>query len=230
MTNKLLVIITSFLLPLTAHANNFFYSNNYLSSNYGLAVTKKFLHKSSYINQVSKPLFFQIGIAKKVTSKLDIAFSYSSYGSYNYKNEYSEQYNRRNFTFLSQQKIRSYALFSNVMYHFYNHSRINLCATLGIGTSINNAGTRKINLIEPIMQLVPHYETGVIIKNIAWNTGLDLIYKTNAKVNINIIGYRYNQLGINGKKLERDNKIKRSSVSGDSLSVHTITTGINIIL
>jgi len=123
-----------------------------------------------------------------------------------------------------KQKISSNAFFANFYYDFNQFNKFVPYVNMGLGLSKNKSGTlyvKRKDVVGDSWEIANKSETR---NQFTWNVGIGIAYKLNNKICLDLINYKYNDLG----KFSTKEDIAKHRMVISKLKVHGISTGIRI--
>ena len=122
-----------------------------------------------------------------------------------------------------RQKVNATAVFANVYYDVRKFEKFAPYANIGIGYSKNQAGSMNLHSVLTGITVDTTVYQSKSKKQFAWNIGAGISYEMNKKFTLDLINYKYYNLGKFSTKLDEVGDSLK-----DKLKIHSITTGIKI--
>ena len=228
MKNKYLLITTlALVIPITAKASLAAGNDAYVALNYGLGIANKFDYDEDLaVRRPKNSQIFGLAAGYKFNDNIRGELAFNRFHKFEYKNanSYDDKNNKvyNDYT----QKISANTLFANIYYDINKFKQFTPYVNIGLGVSRNQVGDfEALAQVKGGKKSEETYFDAKFHTTIAWNIGAGLSYKASNKVTLDLISYKYYNLGVVATK--EDAKERRFK---SKLRVHSINAGIRINL
>ena len=198
----------------------------YIAGSYGIGVANKFNYDPDLtIERPKNSQIFGVAFGYQFNDNIRAELAVNNFNNFKYKNYNQlddEDGNHQDNYFY--QKISSNSLFANFYYDVNKFEKFKPYLSIGVGVSQNKSGNFNRKAIDngEIEDNHTLYQKSSK-KQFAWNVGAGISYEVNNKVTLDLVNYKYYDLGKTSTKPDEVGDSMKSK-----LKVHSITTGIRI--
>ncbi|MFK7761554.1 MAG: outer membrane protein [Candidatus Midichloriaceae bacterium] len=208
----------------------------YIGAGYGLGIANKIgsqyklTHDSSFPQKRPRDSqIFSLALGYKLGNNVRAELAFNQFSNFKYQGrahytDYSSSSVGNKVNYEYKQKLRSNAFFANFYYDFNQFNKFAPYVNMGLGLSKNKSGTLYVkhkNVVGDSWEIANKSEAR---NQFAWNVGIGIAYKLNDKICLDLINYKYNDLG----KFSTKEDIKGDRMVINKLKVHSISTGIRM--
>ena len=235
MKNKKLVLVSifTFLVSNTAAAE---IKTVYVGTSYGIGIANKIgsqyklTHDSSFPRERPKDSqVFSLVLGHRLNNSVRVELAFNHFHNFKYQGlydyvDYTLKSEGENKEYEYKQKVRSNTLFANIYYDFNQFNKFTSYVNMGLGLSKNKSGALYLKHKKIVGDSWEIANKSEVRNQFAWNIGIGISYELNNKVNLDLINYRYNNLGKFSTKEDRS----KDRMIIKNLKIHSISTGIRI--
>jgi opacity protein-like surface antigen len=199
----------------------------YASGSYGVGFADKFDYKDEdgvlAVKKPSNANVFGLAVGYGVTDNIRAELSYNGFYGMKYKYTQTDEYEEQEIVqYNYNQKVSANALFISAYYDINKFDKIKPYVAAGVGVA--NVKSGNINILakqEDKEDINDVYAEGINKKQFAWQLGTGVNYVVNDKIDLNLVNYRYSNLGKAVTKADGEDPELKTK-----LAVHSISTGI----
>jgi opacity protein-like surface antigen len=192
----------------------------YITINYGVAISGNFHYNDGF--KVKKPKnaeVFGLVFGSRFNDNIRIELASNMFNNFEYKDveidNVADHYYR--------QKVNATAAFANVYYDVRKFEKFVPYANIGVGYSRNKARNMELHFVQANKTADATVYQGKSKDRFAWNVGAGISYEVNKRFVLDLISYKYYELGKFSTKRDEVGDVLK-----DKLKIHSITTGIKI--
>ena len=194
----------------------------YVGASYGVGISDKFHYDDGFA--VKKPKdgqVFGLAFGYRFDNNVRTELAFNRFDDFKYTDTDTDTGNMGDHYY--RQKINSTAVFANIYYDVRKFEQVIPYANIGIGYSKNKAGNMNVRVVRPEGTQDTNVYQGKSKSQFAWNVGAGISYEVSKKFTLDLISYKYYNLGKFSTKQDGvGDSIK------DKLKIHSITAGFKI--
>ena len=194
---------------------------NKIGSQYKLAPNLAFAQNRPRDSQI-----FSLALGYRLSNNVRAELAFNQFHGFKYQGlarpyaDYLPSITGNKVNYEYKQKISSNAFFANFYYDFNQFNKFVPYVNMGLGLSKNKSGILYVKH-KDVWKTANKSETR---NQFAWNVGIGIAYKLNNKICLDLINYKYNDLG----KFSTKEDIAKDRMVISKLKVHGISTGIRM--